>query len=190
MSWPAHSAENEPLSASRTYGCCRTRSTVSIDGSGIVTVTEPGATASASKVDSDGEDMPVPALPRTSGRWRATAPVRAGDRPVSAPGSPARNGRPDAASSSRRVRIAASSASSSSCGTRTTAAKRKKARPRVRKTSPIDATFWMIGKGIGMTSANGPRWSRNEASSAGGMIVWSDVVTSAGWRPASSRLGR
>src|SRR6478735_7566963 len=32
MSCPAHSAENEPLSARRTYGCWRTRSTVSGDG--------------------------------------------------------------------------------------------------------------------------------------------------------------
>src|SRR3954464_7668426 len=57
----------------------------------------PGRAASPSKVDSDGDDIPGPALPRTNGRSSATALVRAGDRPVSAPGAPGRRGRGAAA---------------------------------------------------------------------------------------------
>ena len=123
--------------------------------------------ASASKRRERRRRHARPALPRTSGRSSATAAVRAGDRPVSAPGSPARRGRVGAArlgqalADDRRARLRRAPA-----GTRTTAANRKNARPSVRKTSPIDATFWMIGNGIGMTSASGPRWSRKLASSA------------------------
>ena len=48
------------------------------------------------------------------------------------------------------------------CGIRgRRSANRKNARPAVRNTSPTEATFWMNGSGIGMTSPNGPRWSRN-----------------------------
>ena len=132
---------------------------------------------------------PAPALPMTSGRSSATAPVRAGDRPVSAPGSPGRSGRLGAPATASRSRMAASCASSSSCGTRTTAANRKNARPRVRNASPTDATFWMIGNGIGMTSASGPRWSRKLASSGGGRMSGCAEVTSAGVRPAAMRVG-
>ena len=42
----------------------------------------------------------------------------------------------------------------------------------VRNTSPIETTFWMIGSGIGMTSPNGPRWSRKSASSGGRQDEW------------------
>ena len=140
------------------------------DGVGITMVRVPAVPASASKLVNDGEARPAPALPITSGRSSATAPVNAGASPVSAPGSPGRSGRLGAASSARRWRIASSSASSSSCGTRTTAANRKNPRPKVRKASPIDATFWTSGKGIGMTSANGPRWSRKFASSGAGRM--------------------
>ena len=55
--------------------------------------------------------------------------------------------------------------------------------------SPTDATFWMKGSGIGMTSANGPRWSRKEAFRPGGSSVWMEDDTSAGCKPAASRLG-
>ena len=128
------------------------------------------ARASPSKVSSDGDAIPGPALPITSGRSNATAAVRAGDSPVSAPGSPDRRGRVGAPATASRSRMSARSASSSSCGRRTTAANRKNARPSIRNASPTDATFWMIGSGIGMTSANGPRWSRKLASSGGGRM--------------------
>ena len=66
ISWPAHNAENEPLSASRTYGCCRTRSTVSGEGRGTGIAVAPGTAvapataASASNIESDGDERPVP----------------------------------------------------------------------------------------------------------------------------------
>ena len=84
MSCPAHSAENEPLSASRTYGCWRTRSTVSGDGRGIGIVTvSAGAVVESSNAWSDGDARLAPALPISSGRSRATDAFHAGERPVS-----------------------------------------------------------------------------------------------------------
>ena len=70
MSWPAQSAENEPLRASRTYGCWRTRSTASGDGRGIGIVTVSGG--AAVRVRSRGE----PARPRPRPGWRRRCPWR------------------------------------------------------------------------------------------------------------------
>ncbi len=102
--------------------------------------------------------------PSTTGRSSDATPDIAGDRPVPA--------LPETAS-----------------GTRTTLAKRKNARPNIRKTSPTEATFWIGGMGIGMTSASGPRWSRKLASRVAGRIVWIVVETSAVVKPAATRLG-
>ena len=57
----------------------------------------------------------------------------------------------------------------------------------VRNTSPIEATFWTIGNGIGMMSPSGPRWRRKSASSSGPRMTWMAEVTSPGSRPASDR---
>ena len=68
-------------------------------------------------------------------------------------------------------------------------AKRKNARPNAIRTSPIEATFAKIGSGIGMTSANGPRWRAKLESRVAGRIVWMAGETSAGVKPAAVRLG-
>ena len=128
-------------------------------------VTAPAVRARARTVERRARPGPGPALPMTSGRSSATDAAERREA-VSAPASPV---------------AAAVAGSSRAClwprallvelrRTRTTAANRKKARPRVRKASPIEATFWTIGSGIGMTSANGPRWSRKLASSGGGRM--------------------
>ncbi len=124
-----------------------------------------------SKVSSDGEARPGPALPMTRGRSIATDAARAGESPESV-----RRGTPP-------------SPVSPSGAARTTAAKRKNARPMVRMASPTEATFWMIGIGMGMTSDSGPRCRRKEASSGGGRMMWMDEVMSAGVMPAAMRAG-
>ena len=69
-------------------------------------------------------------------------------------------------------------------------ANRKNARPAARKTSPTDATFSMNGKGIGMTSPSGPRWSRKLASRFASKTRWIDDSISAGVSPARVSAGR
>ena len=70
------------------------------------------------------------------------------------------------------------------------AREQEEARPSVRNTSPIEATFWISGNGIGMTSASGPRWSRKSRRASAGRIVWIAGETSAGGEARRrSRLG-
>ena len=145
MSWPAHSAENEPLSASRTYGWRRTRSTGSrCDGRGIGHRAGPAMASGVGLAAwSDGEARPGPA--RCPGRAAARAATAAGGR---ATGRSRRPDRRRAAPAVRRgpgaadrARAAPRRAPAASVGRR--AANRKKARPSVRNTSPTEATFWI-----------------------------------------------
>ena len=88
ITWPTHSAENEPLSASRMYGCCRIPS--SREGRATGTPTSIGATPTASRAIAwldelvAGAAMPTPRPPSMRGRWRTDASSRPGERPVPA----------------------------------------------------------------------------------------------------------
>ena len=133
----------------------------------VADIARPARPSVGSKVSSDGDAMPGPALPITSGRSNATArsgPARGRSR---APGRRARRGRVGG-QPGQPLADDLQVGFVELLRARTTAANRKNARPSIRNTSPTDATFWMIGSGIGMTSPNGPRWSRKLASSGGG----------------------
>ena len=197
ISWPAHNAENEPLSARRTYGCWRTRATVSGDGRGIAIggAVDRAVSVSMSALGRGaraGDAMPAPCAPRTSGRSSAAVSYSAGARPVSGATPPrcsVRGRVAEAASPTSRRRTFASSSSSSSVGTRTTLANRKNPRPSDRNRSPRDATFRMNGIGIGKMSPSTRARVRNAADRSSSTTTWMAEFTSAAVKPAASRLG-
>src|SRR5439155_22368716 len=77
MSWPTHRALNEPLSASRTYGCLRARAAIR-----AATLGTGGAGTRRKAGADDGEAIPAPAEPSRSGRSSVDAWARPGASPV------------------------------------------------------------------------------------------------------------
>ena len=193
MSWPVHSAENEPLRASRTYGWRRTRSTDSGggardrdrdrrrlprsasdstrsspgDASAGAALPEDRAAARGRRVCCSPARRPVSDARPSAGRAAGVGRERGEPEPIGARGSPPR----------------------APVGTRTTPANRKNPRPSVRNRSPIEATFWMNGIGIGMMSPSGPAWHRKSTRrGVGGTITWNGAVD-IGRREARRRRG-
>ena len=173
ISWPTHSAENEPLSASRTYGWRRIRVRTDARRRGIASIDVVDERAVREAGVGRAPAWPVLVEPRRSGRSSAAVSSSAGLRPVlagiGAPGAvgripvPGARSRAVPATPSSRSSRASSSARCASAGERRRVANRKKPRPALRNRSPIEATFWSGGIGSGMTSASGPRRRKNSA---------------------------